>query len=587
MPENNWNERFTKAAANKPDRFQTAEIEFGDDSAPADQKSSPVQKLYDFYSSPQGGKPVVPAAGQSAPRGVERAVYSYELEGGVLLNCRIEQWGKGFTLFGDFVRDAKKYYKKTCINANYVYFFSYRPMYRELSHEQLCWYLFWRSRVREGTYLKTGLSYIFLYLYEQINLSDVIGCEKVYENIVKIWKNYRGEFPRIDKYIAEWLTDFALVNKVSVNLDDFEDILAHIVNIVAVPEFYIGGNFFKNPKNTGLIITGMSVYDYKKSKFYDEKNMELFDFHIAQMLRAVLSSAPFEEIVKKETGDSVKIKTTRESYMGAVCAYEHKKKITVEYKNLYKNFFLRQCVTDSVRYAENVLRDYLNIKSKLTVSALPGELKKIADGYKEKYLPGVRSPKMTGKTKNAEKGVPEMFEPVEFNPDIISAAEIEKSSWDTTMTLVGLQNRDSISEITEDDTEYTADDADFTEIDFDSGEGDFIPINTGTNEDIFDILDNLETEEPEEITGMAGFAGNLCREESAVLKMLLGAKAKNKSFEDLCAGFLNENGGMLESVVDAINEKAMDFTGDIVFDTAAGEIIEDYREDIERCLKKI
>ena len=632
-----WNERFSKASQiidrfnknlnnfkNPPSQIktnvsnpsqqqtqtQTIEVEFADDSAAAQQKSAPIQKLYETNNmtvSQARFQPEVKTQSKS---------YSYEIEGGVLMTCRIDEWGRGFSLFGDFVRDAKKYYKKTCINANYVYFFSYRPMYKELSHEQLCWYLFWRSRIREGTYLKTGLSYIFLYLYEQINLSDVIGFEKVYANVIKIWKNYRTEFPRIDKYIAEWLTDFAFINKMKIDLNDIEDILPSIINIVTIPEVYLRGDFFKNKNNTDIIINNMSVYDHKKSKFYNEKNKELFDYHIAQMLNLVLSGVEFDEILKKEIDDGVKIKTTRESYMGAVCAYEHKKRITVEYKNLYKNFFIRQCITDTVRYAENVLRDYLNIKSKLTVASYPEQLKKVIDEYKSKYLTVLKAPKITVKTKGGKKDeINEIPQFVEFNPNIQAAAEIEKESWETTITLVELQNRDSreVIEIIDDDT---IDDIFISEDD----DGEFIAIDTGTAEnyeeldeiasdvivrdenidfpdnddlDIFDLLENLEFIENSDDekfteltkTGMEKFIENLNEEENTALEMLLNAKPENKSFDMLCGEYLSKNGVMLESVIDALNEKAMDFTSDIIFDTASQEIIEDYREEMEKYIK--
>jgi len=453
-----WNERFS----GQPSKFQTAEIEFGDDTAPKEQKSSPIQKLYEIPATPAadaGRENPAPAVNtgrdlDASPQ-TQSKTFSYDLEGGVLMTCKIEEWGRGFTLFGDFIRDAKKYYRKTCINANYIYFFSYRPMYKELSHEQLCWYLFWRSRIREGTYPKTGLSYIFLYLYEQINLSDMIGAEKVYANIIKIWKNYRQEFPRIDKYIAEWLIDFSFINKLKINLSDIEEILPHIINLVTIPEAYMPDDFFGGENNADFIIKNMSVYDYTKSKFYNEKNKELFDLHVMQILKTVLSSPEFGEIIKSETEDGVKIKTARESYMGAVCIFQHKKRITVEYKNLYKNFFIRQCVTDTVRYAENALRDYLNIKSRLTVAAYPGQLKKAADEYKEKYLAVVKASKISGKNKNKKKddvghddlGVPQI---IEFNPNIETASEIEKSSWDTTTTLIELQTRDSDTDDTND-----------------------------------------------------------------------------------------------------------------------------------------
>ena len=660
MPINDWNEKFSsnQAASQTNPVHQTVEIEFDDDSAPTQQKSSPIQKLYEPVNVGRGDyqSPAKPQPIQNDITKQKSKTFLYDLDGGVLMTCKIEEWSKGFTLFGDFLRDAKKYYRKTCINANYIYFFSYRPMYRELSHEQLCWYLFWRSRIREGIYPKTGLSYIFLYLYEQINLSDIIGCEKVYANIIKIWKNYRTEFPRIDKYIAEWLIDFAFINKIKIDLSDIEDILPAIINIVTIPEVYLREDFFKNKNNIDLILTNLSVYDYKKSKFYNdknEKNKELFDHHIVQILNAVLSGPEFEEIIKKEIDDGVKIRTTRESYMGAVCVYEHKKRITVEYKNLYKNFFIMQCITDTVRYSENILRDYLNIKSKLTVTSYPEQLKKIIEEYRIKYLSVAKTPKITVKTKSGKKddvgdGVPDVPEIIEFNPNIQAAAEIEKSSWDTTMTLVELQTRDNIynaekieieeiaekfEEIYEDEEIETdeSDDGEFIAIDTGSSEnyeeldeiapvisqtpavaadngapGSSRPTQKGADMDIFDVLENLENlenadsdrrgdpvwspsvESDESMkTDMAKFIESLSEEEHMVLEMLVSAKSENKSFDMLCNEFLSQSSGMLESVIDTINEKALDFTVDIIFDTASCEIIEDYRGEIEECLGKL
>ena len=107
-------------------RFQTAEIEFGDDSADAEQqKSSPIKKLYDFYGDKNANEnaaktPAAAAAPSLQKRAGEETEqpekknksYTYDLEGNILMTCKIEEWGKGFTLFGDFLRDAKKYYKK-------------------------------------------------------------------------------------------------------------------------------------------------------------------------------------------------------------------------------------------------------------------------------------------------------------------------------------------------------------------------------------------------------------------------------------------------------------------------------------------
>ena len=543
-----------------PTRFQTAEIEFGDGNAPTGQKSAPLQKLYETQASS--------SALQAQARGKS---FSYAPKGEIFVSCKVEDWNKNFALFGDFLRDAKKYYKKTCINASYEYYFSYRPMYRELSHEQLCWYLFWRSRIREGSYPKTGLSYIFLYLYEQINLSDVIGPEKAYANIVRLWKAYRAEFPRLDKYIADWLIDLSLINRLEIDLGDISQCLPDIIGVATIPEFYISENFFKDKGNLGFIMRNFSAYDYKTSKFCSEKTQETFELHIASALFAVLSSPEFYALSKKETQEGANIKATRESYMGALCAYEHKKKITVEYKNLYRNFFLKQCVTYTIRCAENLVRDYLGIKSKLPVNGYPEQLKKVLDEYKKANF--VRE-KATGKTKAAKNAKAEENEDIpaaaEFSQDVLAAAEIEKESWDTTMTLVELQNRDMDQSI----------------------DNDFVAIDTGNAEtyegpDIFDVLENLENlanPAPQGGSDMASFVLALSAGERAALGLILGAKDAGKSFDMLCGEFLSQSGAMLESVADEINGRAIDHFGDVLIDMASGEIIEDYKSEIAQCI---
>lgn len=591
MPGINFNERFAKAAKIIENFVKPVEIEFGDDTA-SDNKNAPIKNIYKQSEYP----------GQSE---TAANILEYDFKnGGVLLTCRIEDYGKGFALFSDFLRDAKKYYKKTCINAKFIYFFSYRPMYRELNHEQLCWYLFWRSRVRSGDYIKTGLSYIFLYIFEQINLSDLIGAKKVYANIIKIWKNYRKEFPRIDKYIAEWLTDFTLINQMKIDLEDISEILPDIISSASLPEIYLKEDFFKNPANIDLILDRMPAYDYKKSKFYldkDGKNKDLFDYHVAKILHAVLSSEAFDNILKSEITDSVTVKATRESFMGAVCIYDYKKKIVVEYKNLFKNFYIRELITNAVRHAENIIRDYLQIKSKLNIAAqnFPIELAEIIKVYKNSYLNVVKQPKISVKTKGKKKQEEqeEQFEIIEFAPNLQVAAEIEKSSWETTQTLLELQNKSNAANIAS--TSFANDDIDDSFEAIDTGEPEElyehlseIASDTHTNaqsipeniqEDIFDILENMEQSEnpksSEELSEMAKLVESLSDDELSAVKILISGK----SFDEISVEFMRERGVMLEAVIESMNEKAMDFTGDIIFENE--QIIEDYLEEIKSCLK--
>jgi len=577
------------------------EIEFGDgDETAAVNKAAPI-----IYNAIAAGEP-------------GGALLEYDFgEGGALLSCRVESYSRGAALFADFLRDAKKYYKKTCLSAQFVYFFSYRPMYRELSHEQLCWYLFWRSRARGGDYIKTGLSYVFLYLFEQINLADLIGPEKVCANIINIWKNYRKEFPRIDKYAAEWLTDFILVNRLKLDFGAISEFLPEVMHLATLPELFMQGDFFADPANINLILEHMPVYDYKKSKFYSDKpdksdksgksdkngegkNKDLFDEHVVKILRAVLSSGAFAKILEGEIADGVKVKATRESFMGAVCVYDHKKKITVEYKNLWKNFHIREIITNTVRHAENAVRDYLQIKSKLNVSGknFPAELADIIREYRSRYLSAAKPAKVSAKGKKKPQDDTDN-EPViaEFAPDLQAAAEIERDSWETTNTLLELQGQAPADSVAPAPAAPSV--TSFAD-DIDDG---FEAIDT---DDIFDVLESLENAEQADLAPVAEDLGDFgdspdlsglsdsldlsdmaklfaafSDDELAAVQTLAGGR----DFGEAGAEFMRVRGVMLEAVLEGANEKAMDFTGDVIFEN--GRVIEDYLEEIREQIEAI
>ena len=591
----------------KQQQIQAVDVEFEDvtvtprsanDKQAAQKKSVLFQQLNKIAAST--GTPISTAS--SLLSGEQKTSYSYDFDSNILLNCKVENWGRGVSIFADFLRDAKKFYKKTCLSAKYIYFFSYRPTYKEMSHEQLCWYLYWRASIRDGNYIKTGLTYIFLYLYEQINLCDVIGVEKVYKNIINIWKNYRQEFPRIDKYIAEWLIDFSLIHKIKINLEEIENILPALLNLVSLPEIYLQDDYFKNEHYTEPLIRNISAYDYKKSKFYTANN-DVFDLHIPKIVFAVLSSPEFSEIFNDEIQNGVKIKATRESYSGAICAYENKWKITVEYKNAYKNFFFKQCLTDIIRFAENILREYLNVKSKLPIASFPDKLVHLLEEYQEIHLPSSKQKTKAKKIKKAEENPDIEIQTTEFNANIEMASEIEKESWDTTVTLVELQERDSNEQkpaaqgaedkdkfnmmfaIDTNDTSFE-DYGDMAEI----AENDVtaeIDVKEKETEEIEEVIEFDQEEIPadenkinENVNNEIGeFIDSLNETEYKALSSLIINK-QDTPFDVLCAEFLTKSGVMLESVIDEINGKAMDYIGDIVFDLSGCEFIEEYKQDL-------
>jgi len=380
---------------------------------------------------------------------------------------------------------------------------------------------------------------------------------------------------------------------------------------VTLPEFYLKDNFFSNPANTELILTNMSVHNYKKSKFYankdgDGKNKNFFDNHMNQIMRAVLTSEAFAKVLQAEVGNDQLSKSTRESFMGAVCVFDYKKKITIEYKKIWKSVFVKGIITNAAREAENVIREYLGIKSKLTILdwSYRAELIEIIRDYKKIHLIKTKPVKPSkGKKKqdewiDGEEGLPA----APFEPNLQTAAQIEKESWETTNTLLELQNNSDhvivstiqtqpsqtqVVSISESLTSFDDEDAN-NNINDDNDWFGFEAINTDEPDETEEIHGIFESaEEPlspnsdiSNISDMEKLIVDLTDDELAALKML--ANSTGSGFDSVSVAFMQERGVMLEAVTESVNEKAMDITGDIIFEN--GQIIEDYLEQIQSCL---
>jgi hypothetical protein len=107
----------------------------------------------------------------------------------------------------------------------------------------------------------------------------------------------------------------------------------------------------------------------------------------------------------------------------------------VDYASFSRSHELRYIVSDILKYTENRLRGFLGIKSRLTVYSLSTEMRKCIDAYCDASFP--RKPTVAHQPKSAES-VPtyEKLYDLPVSPlSLENAAEIEKSSWETTRRL--------------------------------------------------------------------------------------------------------------------------------------------------------
>lgn len=123
-----------------------------------------------------------------------------------------------------FTVEGEKFYKSMCsyqnrveYDAEYIYFEQYFPTYGDMTPKQLKWFFYWRTKIREGVYPNTALSYIFVYIYELLCNVGTESNEDGLKKLSDVWNAYRTTYPKIDKYLLEWILDYCLIRNLSYN----------------------------------------------------------------------------------------------------------------------------------------------------------------------------------------------------------------------------------------------------------------------------------------------------------------------------------------------------------------------------------
>ena len=94
----------------------------------------------------------------------------------------------------------------------------YYPTYQSLTDEELRGYFTWRPKVRARQVEPAPLTFIFLHVYELINLIGVKDAEEAYEELLFIRRNYSSFGWNISYYLDRWLTDFVIYYGLSPEL---------------------------------------------------------------------------------------------------------------------------------------------------------------------------------------------------------------------------------------------------------------------------------------------------------------------------------------------------------------------------------
>jgi hypothetical protein len=252
-----------------------------------------------------------------------------------------------------------------------------------MTPEQTEWYIFWRGEVRAERYPETDLSYIFLYIYELLNL---IGCEtkrQGYDLLMAVWKAYRRRYPRLDDYLSNWMVDFVFLYEPDVSLQEITALCGNNISGDLL-DIELHRRLSSEPIDTTLsLLQYVSHYDIQKSRFYGE-NVTAIEQYLPKVI------ALTDAYLKKKHGQRIaemfdpgRIFRVRQVFRSAI--YMGKTRdIRVRIVPLSSHGPLKDFMAEVVRCFENKLREIKGYTGRLRGVGLEPELQKLIELYLER-----------------------------------------------------------------------------------------------------------------------------------------------------------------------------------------------------------
>ncbi len=478
-------------------------------------------------------------------------ICEYESENPLIKSVIIYSDREGEEIFVSdnlFMRERRALLDREVTYKEYVPFYSYAPRYSQLNKAQLNYYLWWRQNSRNGSFTRTDESYIMLYAYELAATPDTEDIQAALSQLCSLLTAFSAAELNIAYkiMIRDIVVDFCLIHKLPSPIGMLGGLERQVLFGSFLPEFFT--DLSQAREHCAPIIASMSLYDYRRSKCYNETTAEIFKRGIDGALAAVMNNDDaFSSITSFTHGVYGHISHERHPFNRMVNIVNKNIKIEIVYYSLDN---IKSAVTDIVRYSENKIRDHLGIRSKINVLTVNPLARQAIDTFFENNMPAQkfidRRRKDTRIQEEEAHEYDKLYEApkTEISPE--RALEIERASWETTKKL---------TEAFSDETEQIAE----PKIE-DTAQTVFVPsaveqatpppVGDGLYAQLYSVLGSL-----------AEFV-NLCKNSSLIEQRK----------------FASVNGTTPDELADKINEAAVELFGDIILenDGAAYTIIEDY-----------
>ena len=426
-----------------------------------------------------------------------------------------------------FAPASEIFYRQARLMENFTDDFEYHgqflrsfPTYREMSNLQLRGYFSWRTAVRKGKIEKTCISFVYVYLYELLNLVGVTDPEDAFLKLKNFAEIYSEYDKRVQSTVSKWLIDFAAY----YNLD---------------PRLLRGSEFLKND---GALLRLM---DYEKNTPAEALSaVECFSSY-------KISGAAFYKKYPERTAAAVY------NVFGMLCKYYD----VPQNGNIYEKLFGKSLHEPHFIFDQAVF--YEKEPHPDCVYEINGIYRYICRDNRwsiERFYP---QKDKAGKVGSILKGIDSALRLKSGFKPLIKSPELSRDTEriiNETVDLVFTEERKAAApkiEIDVSKLQSIRDTADITR-------------------------DKLIVEEEEELPEEITFEKEPPKTETPadepylkVLKSLLSGEDPEKA--------ARSSGIMLTVAIDEINERLFDDFGDtvIIFNGDTPEIIEDYKEDLK------
>ena len=464
---------------------------------------------------------------------------------GLIKEVTIRRWIDKYDFYGNFRKAALLYYDYKTDKCDFAPYYSYMPQYSQLTTPQKQYYFYWRDMVRRGQFIKSDYSYLYLFVYEILNLPDKLPPSEGLELLCRLWREYRDDLPKIDANFAAWIQDYCLVHELNCPMDQISEFIFDVISASSFKEFYLSEIGIAGDAGTDAMIAYLSDYDFRKCKYRTPENKEAYTKYMLSAMSIVIFALMNR---KNPIYDESKVTMLeRDAFPRSLCTHTVKCRLKIKYAPLSQDLKLRSIITMAVRYTENKLRAHLGVKSRLAIRDLPEEYKCLIDGYFNSLV-GEKSAKIK------KENIPEyeaLYDAPTESLSISGADKIEKESWQTTARLVGDECLDN------DEVSYATP----------------LPNNEGALSEISKSITHIAGDQKIENEDNSF---NLSQVEIMLISDIISGRNCDFSFEKA-------------EMIEKINEAFLEDFGDIIIelDSEQYKIIEDYQEDVEFWITKI